>query len=207
MMNARTKLFPQLSKLQGKLQLVMSQVSSQAEGIQTNAEKDAQPLLYYQDSTSEDEQLEDELIPSHSEYDDYRFSDEDDEDESTMDDEEMIEEDDDEDDHDNNGKLQEDHAMSGKKEVLSFKKSKANLSKNSLLKNVSVNQKSNFYPKVKIKSNLFENNSQNKKASEDESDEEDDEDDDEDDEEQQNGFHFDEDDQESNGDDKEEEDD
>lgn len=26
MMNARTKLFPQLSKLQGKLQLVMSQV-------------------------------------------------------------------------------------------------------------------------------------------------------------------------------------
>ena len=63
MMNARTKLFPQLAKLQGKLQLVMSQVSSQAEALQTANEKDIQPLLYYQDSTSEDEQIEDELIP------------------------------------------------------------------------------------------------------------------------------------------------
>ena len=63
MINARIKLFPQLAKLQGKLQLVMSQVSSQAEALQTANEKDIQPLLYYQDSTSEDEQIEDELIP------------------------------------------------------------------------------------------------------------------------------------------------
>ena len=120
-MNARTKLFPQLAKLQGKLQLVMSQVSSQAEGIQSNADKDAQSLLYYQDSTSEDEQIEDELIPSHSEYDDYRFSDEvDDEDEleSNGDDEEMM-----------------DDSVIAKKEVVSFKK-KSSLSKSSLLKKV-----------------------------------------------------------------------
>ena len=76
MMNARTKLFPQLSKLQGKLQLVMNQVTSQAESLKTN-DKDGQPLLYYQDSASEDEQFEEELIPSHSEFDDYLFSDED----------------------------------------------------------------------------------------------------------------------------------
>lgn len=97
MMNARTKLFPQLSKLQGKLQLVMSQVSSQAENVQAGGDKSKssdQPLLYYQDSTSEDEQIEDELIPSHSEYDEYRFSDEDeseeeDEDDDDDEDEEM----------------------------------------------------------------------------------------------------------------------
>lgn len=120
MMNARTKLFPQLAKLQGKLQLVMSQVSSQAEGVQSNAEKDAQPLLYYQDSTSEDEQIEDELIPSHSEYEEYRFSDDDDDEQEEEDsnaDEEMAEED----------------VVEHKKETLSFKKGK-NISKSSLVK-------------------------------------------------------------------------
>lgn len=50
-------------------------MSSQAESLQTN-DKDGQPLLYYQDSNSEDEQFEEELIPSHSEFDDYLFSDE-----------------------------------------------------------------------------------------------------------------------------------
>lgn len=90
MMNARTKLFPQLSKLQGKLQLVMTQVSSQAESLQTN-DKDGQALLYYQDSNSEDEQVEEELIPSHSEFDDYLFSDEDEEDDIENDNEDMKE--------------------------------------------------------------------------------------------------------------------
>lgn len=80
MMNARTKLFPQLSKLQGKLQLVMSQVTSQTEVCPNGNNKE--PLLYYQDSSSEDEQIEDELIPSHSEFDEYVFSDEEDEEES-----------------------------------------------------------------------------------------------------------------------------
>ena len=78
MMNARTKLFPQISKLQGKLQLVMSQVTSQAEALNQTAEKDGEPLLLYQDSNSEDEQFEEELIPSHSEFDEYLFSEEED---------------------------------------------------------------------------------------------------------------------------------
>ena len=77
MMNARTKLFPQLSKLQGKLQLVMSQVTSQAEALNQNADKDGEPLLLYQDSNSEDEQFEEDLIPSHSD-DEYLFSEEED---------------------------------------------------------------------------------------------------------------------------------
>jgi len=82
MMNARTKLFPQLSKLQGKLQLVMSQVASQAEALNRAADgKDGEPLLLYQDSNSEDEQFEEELIPSNSEFDEYLFSEEEEEDE------------------------------------------------------------------------------------------------------------------------------
>lgn len=90
-MNARTKLFPQLSKLQGKLQLAISQISSSAERLQAGEngdEKARQELLFYQESTSEDEQIEDDLIPSHSEEydpaaDEFLFSDE--EDESTQD--------------------------------------------------------------------------------------------------------------------------
>lgn len=78
MMNARTKLFPQLSKLQGKLQLVMSQVTSQAEALNQTTDRDGEPLLLYQDSNSEDEQFEEELIPSHSEFDEYLFSEEED---------------------------------------------------------------------------------------------------------------------------------
>jgi len=116
MMNARTKLFPQLSKLQGKLQLVMSQVSSQAEALQTANEKDVQPLLYYQDSASEDEQIEDELIPSHSEYDDYNFSDEEVDDDEVDDD--MISDD----EMDQAGGDQVDESI--RKEVVSFKKKK-----------------------------------------------------------------------------------
>jgi len=82
MMNARTKLFPQLSKLQGKLQLVMSQVASQAEALNRAADgKDGEPLLLYQDSNSEDEQFEEELIPSNSEFDEYLFSEEEEDDE------------------------------------------------------------------------------------------------------------------------------
>lgn len=88
MMNARTRLFPQLSKLQGKLQLVMTQVSSQAESLQAN-DKESQALIYYQDSNSEDEQVEEELIPSHSEFDDYLFSDEDEDEDLENDIEEM----------------------------------------------------------------------------------------------------------------------
>lgn len=84
-MNTRTKLFPQLSKLQGKLQLAISQISSQTERFQLDVvgeEKDRQELLYYQESTSEDEQIEDDLIPSHCEEleaDEFLFSDEEDE--------------------------------------------------------------------------------------------------------------------------------
>lgn len=80
MMNARTKLFPQLSKLQGKLQLVMSQVTSQAEALNQNSEDNREPFLLYQDSNSEDEQFEEELIPSHSEFDEYLLDSEEDED-------------------------------------------------------------------------------------------------------------------------------
>lgn len=109
MMNARTKLFPQLSKLQGKLQLVMSQVTSQAEGLPVGNEKE--PLLYYQDSTSEDEQIEDELIPSHSEFDEYVFSDEEDE-----------EDEEEQEDHDENMLEDGDSKKVLKKEVVSFKK-------------------------------------------------------------------------------------
>ncbi|CAF0715067.1 unnamed protein product [Brachionus calyciflorus] len=122
MMNARTKLFPQLSKLQGKLQLVMSQVTSQAEDLPSGNDKE--PLLYYQDSTSEDEQIEDELIPSHSEFDEYVFSDEEDEEESIHDDD---------DDQDENMADDGDSKKILKKEVVSFKKKKE-LSKSSLLK-------------------------------------------------------------------------
>lgn len=124
MMNARTKLFPQLSKLQGKLQLVMSQVTSQAEGLPNSNDKE--PLLYYQDSSSEDEQIEDELIPSHSEFDEYVFSDEEDEEESNREDE---------DEQDENMTEDVDSKQIIKKPISSFKKSR-DLSKNSLLKKV-----------------------------------------------------------------------
>jgi U3 small nucleolar RNA-associated protein 5 len=118
MMSARTKLFPQLAKLQGKLQLVMSQVSSQTESLQTsnvhnNNNNNVQPtLLFYQDSTSEDEQIEDELIPSHSEFEDYVFSDEEEEEEEDSTSEE--EEEDDE------------EATIIKKDIVNFKKKKQN---------------------------------------------------------------------------------
>ena len=66
-------------------------------------------MLYYQDSASEDEQIEDELIPSHSELDyDYVFSDEEDEEENSNDDN-----DDDED-------MLDDNETGLKKEVASF---------------------------------------------------------------------------------------
>ena len=91
-MNARTKLFPQLSKLQGKLQLVMSQVTSQAEALNQTVEKDGEPLLLYQDSNSEDEHFEEELIPSHSEFDDYLFSEEENDDEDLENDNEDMKE-------------------------------------------------------------------------------------------------------------------
>jgi hypothetical protein len=90
-------------------------VSSQAEALQTANEKDIQPILYYQDSASEDEQIEDELIPSHSEFDDYNFSDEEDDDDEN---EEL------EDDDDENGNINMTEDVI-KKEVVSFKKKKA----------------------------------------------------------------------------------
>jgi U3 small nucleolar RNA-associated protein 5 len=120
MMSARTKLFPQLAKLQGKLQLVMSQVSSQTESLQTsnvhnNNNNNVQPtLLFYQDSTSEDEQIEDELIPSHSEFEDYVFSDEEEEEEEDSTSGEEEEEEDDE------------EATIIKKDIVNFKKTKQN---------------------------------------------------------------------------------
>lgn len=124
MMNARTKLFPQLSKLQGKLQLVMSQVTSQTDELPNSNDKE--PLLYYQDSSSEDEQIEDELIPSHSEFDEYVFSDEEDEEESNHDEE----------DQDDN-MIEIDNKKVLKKGLNSFKK-KNDLSRNTLLANVKV---------------------------------------------------------------------
>jgi hypothetical protein len=132
MMNARTKLFPQLSKLQGKLQLVMSQVTSQAEALQAANDNDLNPLLYYQDSSSEDEQIEDELIPSHSEFDDYNFSDDEE-------DEESQQENDNENDLDDFDEQQmdvnENEKIKIKKHKASFKKAnEKKLSKNSLIK-------------------------------------------------------------------------
>ena len=146
-MNARTKLFPQLSKLQGKLQLVMSQVSAQAEAIQSVANPDAEALLLYQDSSSEDEQIEDELIPSHSEFDgdENIFSDEDEEDE---DDEEMIEEDKekdsdeevDDDDDDDDDEDDEDDDEEASDEDVKIKPKLANI-KNNLIKKKELNNK------------------------------------------------------------------
>ena len=66
----------------------IEKISSQAESLQANNEKDGQPLLFYQDSNSEDEEIEEEIIPSHSEYDDYLFSEED-EDENDNDKDDM----------------------------------------------------------------------------------------------------------------------
>jgi len=60
----------------------MSQVASQAEALNRAADgKDGEPLLLYQDSNSEDEQFEEELIPSNSEFDEYLFSEEEEDDE------------------------------------------------------------------------------------------------------------------------------
>jgi hypothetical protein len=56
-------------------------VTAQAESIQMAEVNSEEALLDYQESTSEDEQIEDELIPSHSEHEDYMFSDEDDDEE------------------------------------------------------------------------------------------------------------------------------
>ena len=129
MMNARTKLFPQLSKLQGKLQLIMSQISSQAEMLQAGNVKDSQPLLYYQDSTSEDEQIEDELIPSHSEFDEYLFSDEEDADENDEDEEAEDEEAEDEESSEDGD--EEDMELEDEKPV---KTPKASFKKSAVLK-------------------------------------------------------------------------
>jgi hypothetical protein len=88
-------------------------------------------LLYYQESTSEDEQIEDDLIPSHSEFDEYLFSDE--EEESNQEDAEDGGAMDDMNEGDDGGGAAKTKL---KKEVASFKKKSQSISKNSLLKKV-----------------------------------------------------------------------
>jgi len=68
-MDARVTMFGKLSRLQGKLDLMLSQIT-----LQNQAEEEIgaaqQPMLIYQDDSSDEDFGVDELVPDHSESED-----------------------------------------------------------------------------------------------------------------------------------------
>merc|ERR1711884_384667 len=69
MMDSRVCLFNRMSRLQGKLDLMLSQLGSQASSEEEEPLGSQQPLLLYNDDSS-DEELEDDLVADNSESED-----------------------------------------------------------------------------------------------------------------------------------------
>ncbi|XP_006816305.1 WD repeat-containing protein 43-like [Saccoglossus kowalevskii] len=65
MMDTRVLTYTKLSRLRGRLSLMMSQISSQTSGV-SKKELDSRPAMLYLDSSDEADEM-DELLPSHSE--------------------------------------------------------------------------------------------------------------------------------------------
>ncbi|CAF1397990.1 unnamed protein product, partial [Didymodactylos carnosus] len=71
LIEARTKLYPKLSRLHGKLMLIASQMTTQNDILCTD-EISSQPRLIFEElSDEDDEQVDDDIVPSPSEYEDY----------------------------------------------------------------------------------------------------------------------------------------
>ncbi|XP_046551150.1 WD repeat-containing protein 43-like [Haliotis rubra] len=66
MMDARVSMFSKLSRLQGKLDLVLTQITSHDQEDEEDAGKSQQPLLLYQDESSDEDFPMEDILPSGS---------------------------------------------------------------------------------------------------------------------------------------------
>jgi U3 small nucleolar RNA-associated protein 5 len=75
LIEARTRLYPKLARLHGKLSLIASQINSRNNELSnSDAMISTKPAFVYEDVSDEDldgDQTQDELVPSPSEYDEY----------------------------------------------------------------------------------------------------------------------------------------
>ncbi|XP_062597839.1 WD repeat-containing protein 43-like [Saccostrea cucullata] len=69
-MDSRTRLVDRLSKLKGKLELMLSQIASQAQQ-EEEVTPDQRPLLMYQEESSDDDMAIDNLMPERSDTEDF----------------------------------------------------------------------------------------------------------------------------------------
>ncbi|XP_056022071.1 WD repeat-containing protein 43-like [Ostrea edulis] len=70
-MDSRTKLVDRLSKLKGKLELMLSQIANQAQQGEEDVVPDQRPLLMYQEESSDDDIAVDNLMPDRSDTEDF----------------------------------------------------------------------------------------------------------------------------------------
>ncbi|CAF1258391.1 unnamed protein product [Rotaria sp. Silwood1] len=75
LIEARTRLYPKLARLHGKLSLIASQINNRNnELLNSDATISTKPSFIFEDVSDEDidgDQTQDELVPSPSEYDEY----------------------------------------------------------------------------------------------------------------------------------------
>ncbi|CAF1151547.1 unnamed protein product [Rotaria sordida] len=75
LIEARTRLYPKLAKLHGKLSLIASQINNRNNELSnSDATISTKPSFVFEDVSDEDidgDQTQDELVPSPSEYDEY----------------------------------------------------------------------------------------------------------------------------------------
>lgn len=70
-MDSRTRLVDRLSKLKGKLELMLSQIASQSQQGEEDVSVDQRPLLMYQEESSDDDMAIDNLMPERSDTEDF----------------------------------------------------------------------------------------------------------------------------------------
>lgn len=70
-MDSRTRLVDRLSKLKGKLELMLSQIASQSQQGEEDVSVDQRPLLMYQEESSDDDMAIDSLMPERSDTEDF----------------------------------------------------------------------------------------------------------------------------------------
>ncbi|CAF0995520.1 unnamed protein product [Rotaria sp. Silwood1] len=75
LIESHTKIYPKLARLHGKVLLIASQINNHNQGLSNSNDKlSTQASLIFEDVSDndiDDDQTQDELIPSPSEYDDY----------------------------------------------------------------------------------------------------------------------------------------
>ncbi|CAF0914250.1 unnamed protein product [Adineta ricciae] len=75
LIEARTRLYPKLARLHGKLSLIASQINSRNNELSSSdATISTKPSFVFEDVSDDDidgDQTQDELVPSPSEYDEY----------------------------------------------------------------------------------------------------------------------------------------